>query len=292
MKIQFIKGLRANYNESLYRDGIYFATDTNEILVNNVSFGLSTRLKNEIYSAINAKISDVNFIAPNTFEFIDGLGVVVKSIELATASQQMSGLMSAADKKALDDLVNSKFSVKVDDGILALNESRELFAKVSLSYSDNKIKLFGQDELVPISEIDASDFIKDGMLSNAELVVNPEGQLEGTYLKLTFNLDSGKESVFVNVSNLIDQYSGANLILTGYKALETESTPIAETDSLNLAIAKLAKLIEENEQISASAFNDLNNRINSINSQIENAGVEVLQAAKDYTDDSLTWILA
>lgn len=292
MKIQFIKGLRANYNESLYRDGIYFATDTNEILVNNVSFGLSTRLKNEIYSAINAKISDVNFIAPNTFEFIDGLGVVVKSIELATASQQMSGLMSAADKKALDDLVNGKFSVKVDDGILALNESRELFAKVSLSYSDNKIKLFGQDELVPISEIDASDFIKDGMLSNAELVVNPEGQLEGTYLKLTFNLDSGKESVFVNVSNLIDQYSGANLILTGYKALETESTPIAETDSLNLAIAKLAKLIEENEQISASAFNDLNNRINSINSQIENAGVEVLQAAKDYTDDSLTWILA
>jgi hypothetical protein len=29
-----------------------------------------------------------------------------------------------------------------------------------------------------------------------------------------------------------------------------------------------------------------------MNSRIENAGVEVLQAARDYTDDSLTWILA
>jgi hypothetical protein len=202
--------------------------------------------------------------------------------------------MSADDKKALDDLVAGKFTVRADDPLLALNESRELFSSIQLSYDSQakKIYLFGQDVNNPISSIDASDFIKDGMLSNVELVVNPEGQLEGTYLKLTFNLDSGKESVFVNVTTLIDQYSGANLLLTGYRALDTEATPITAEDSLNLAIAKLAKLIEENEQISASALNDLNNRINAMNSHIENAGVEVLQAAKDYTDDSLTWILA
>lgn len=294
MKIQFIKGLRANYNETLYRDGIYFAENTGEILVNGVAYGLSTLTKNEIYQAINSKIASVEFTIPGKFEFIDGLGNVIKTIELVTATQKTSGFMSAEDKKALDDLVNGKFTIKANDPLLSLNDSRELFSSIQLSYdsSDKKIKLFGRDESNPISTIDASDFIKDGMLNNAELVVNPEGQLEGTYLKLTFNLDSGKESVFVNVSNLIDSYSGANLLLTGYKELETEATPIAETDSLNLAIAKLAKLIEENEQISASAFNDLNNRINSLSSQIGNVGAETLQAAKDYTDDSLTWILA
>lgn len=294
MKIQFIKGLRANYNQDIYRDGIYFAENTGEILVNGVAYGLSTLTKNEIYTAINAKVATVNFTAPGKFEFIDGLGNVINTVQLVTASQKTAGFMSAEDKKALDDLVAGKFTVRANDPLLALNESRELFSAIQLSYDSQakKINLFGQDANNPISSIDASDFIKDGMLSNVELVVNPEGQLEGTYLKLTFNLDSGKDSVFVNVSNLIDQYNGANLLLTGYKALETESTPITAEDSLNLAIAKLAKLIEENEQISASAFNDLNNRINAMNSHIENAGVEVLQAAKDYTDDSLTWILA
>lgn len=293
MKIQFIKGLRANYNESLYRDGIYFATDSSEILVNGVSFGLSTLLKNEIYAAINAKVSTVNFTAPGTFEFVNGLGVAVKTVELATATQQQSGLMSAADKQALDELVSGKFTVKVDDSVLSVNENNELFTNISLAYdSENKkLRLFGKDNIA-ISEIDTADFIKDGMLSSVELVVNPEGQEEGTYLKLIFNLDSGKEAVYVNVSELVKACDGSNVKLTGYVALETESTPITAEDSLNLAIAKLAKLIEENEQISASAFNDLNNRLSDLSAKVDNSGVEVLQAAKDYTDDSLTWILA
>ena len=51
--------------------------------------------------------------------------------------------MSAEDKKALDDLINNKFTIKASDSLLALNENMELFSKISLSYEDNKIKLFG-----------------------------------------------------------------------------------------------------------------------------------------------------
>ena len=195
--------------------------------------------------------------------------------------------MSAQDKRALDDLINNKFTIKANDPILALNDSKELFSNISLSYQDNKIKLFGQGEEA-ISEIDASDFIKDGMLSSVELVQDPEGEEAGSYLKLVFNTDAGKQPIFVNVTKLVNQYDGSKLVLTGYQTLEENSTPIVETDTVNEAIAKLAKLIEENEQISAAALVDLNNRI----SKAESATSQTLQQAKDYIDDSLTWILA
>lgn len=284
MKIQFIKGLKNNYTIDKFRDGIYFAEDTNEILVNDVSYGLSTLTKNAIYTAINSKVANVEFTIPGTFKFLDGNDNVLNTITLVTATEQQSGFMSAEDKKALDDLVNNKFTVKVNDSLLALNDSKELFSKISLSYQNNKIKLFGQGE-EPISEIDASDFIKDGMLSSVEVVQDPEGEEAGSYLKLVFNTDAGKQPILVNVTKLVNQYDGSKLVLTGYQTLEENSTPIVETDTVNEAIAKLAKLIEENEQISAAALVDLNNRIS-------NNSTQTLQQAKDYIDDSLTWILA
>lgn len=287
MKIQFIKGLKKNYTIDRFRDGIYFAEDTNEILVNEVSYGLSTLTKNAIYSAINSKVANVEFTVPGTFKFLNGNGDIITTITLVTATQQQSGFMSAQDKRALDDLINNRFTIKANDPILALNDSKELFSNISLSYQDNKIKLFGQGEEA-ISEIDASDFIKDGMLSSVELVQDPEGEEAGSYLKLVFNTDAGKQPIFVNVTKLVNQYDGSKLVLTGYQTLEENSTPIVETDTVNEAIAKLAKLIEENEQISAAALVDLNNRI----SKAESATSQTLQQAKDYIDDSLTWILA
>lgn len=287
--IKFYKGNKESYDITEHGRGIYFAQNTGEILANGVSYGLSTLTRNEIYSAINSVVAGVNFTIPGTFEFIDGEGNVIKTITLATATQKQSGLLSSEDKKALDDLVNNKFSIKVDDPILSLNGNKELFTNISLSYESNKIKLLGRENKT-ISEIDASDFIKDGLLADARLSVNPEGQLEGTYLELIFNIDSAKESIFVDVSSLIDSFDGSNIYLLGYKELESDSTPITAEDSLNLAIAKLAKLIEENEYISASAFNDLNNRINSLNAKLESTKVEIIKESKDYTDNSLTWV--
>lgn len=280
--IQFFKGLRHSYDVNIHGRGIYFATDSTEILANGVSYGLSTLTRNEIYAAINSVVAGVNFTLPGKFEFVDGEGNVISTVELTTATQKQSGLLSAEDKKALDDLVLGRFSIKVNDAILSLNENRELFSSISLAYNSGKIQLFGKDSVV--SEIDASDFIKDGMLSDAKIVVNPDGQPDGTYLELIFNTDADKKSTYVDVSKLIDSFDGSNVYLTGYKALESDATPITEEDSLNLAIAKLAKLIEENEYISAKAFNELNNRIDL-------GDVETLQLAKDYTDNALTWII-
>lgn len=114
--------------------------------------------------------------------------------------------------------------IAADDKVLSLTD-KLVSATVSLEYGDavsealtgkKAIKLLGKNGTL-ISEIDASEFIKDGMLDTVELVKNPEGQTVGTYLKLTWNTDSGKsDPMFINVTDLIDVYTaGGGLNLNG-----------------------------------------------------------------------------
>lgn len=97
--------------------------------------------------------------------------------------------------------VSSSYFIKNDNGTIK--------SSISLVYKSNLIQLIGLDNQV-ISTIDASSFIKDGMVNNVQLITNPYGQAEGTYIVITFNTDSGLEPIYLNVTQLIDIYVGGN----------------------------------------------------------------------------------
>ena len=98
---------------------------------------------------------------------------------------------------------------------------------------------------------DASAFIKDGMLSSVELVDHEKKK----QLKLTFNTDSGKGTVYVDVNDLVDVYTGTNgekinvTVSNDNKiSADVKTGSIVKTDldtnvqsSLNKADAALAK---------------------------------------------------
>ena len=52
-----------------------------------------------------------------------------------------------------------------------------------------------------VTSVDCTDFIKDGMLSTAELC--------GTTLVLNFNTDAGSAPITVEMSSFVDDYGGA-----------------------------------------------------------------------------------
>ena len=52
-EVQFYRGLKAKYSLSTHIDSIYFATDTHEIVLNNVSYGLSATDLATLQSSIN-----------------------------------------------------------------------------------------------------------------------------------------------------------------------------------------------------------------------------------------------
>lgn len=63
-----------------------------------------------------------------------------------------------------------------------------------------------------ITKIDATDFLKDGMLSNAELVTVAEQGVSTAvpYIKLSFNTDAGQQDIRFSVSSLVDTYTSGN----------------------------------------------------------------------------------
>ena len=72
----------------------------------------------------------------------------------------------------------------------------------------------------PISKIDVTELVKTGLLTNSDVVINPEGHAAGTYLKLTFNAtnDAGEsipQDQYINVTDLVEIYeAGEGIAIT------------------------------------------------------------------------------
>lgn len=106
-QVKFYKGLSTLYktkwdaeNHSGLTGAIWFTTDTNEIILNNVHYGLSSADK----TALDGAIGTVEFISPDTIKFTSVTGELEKTITLPKASSTVDGLMSKEDKAALDTL--------------------------------------------------------------------------------------------------------------------------------------------------------------------------------------------
>lgn len=94
--------------------------------------------------------------------------------------------------------------VATDDKVLKLNGTN-LSSTLNLKYDSTgkKIQLLGINNAV-IAEVDATDFIKDGMVDNVGF--DPETKI----LTITFNTISGKEAITVDLTSLVDTYTAGN----------------------------------------------------------------------------------
>ena len=91
-QVKFYRSLKEKYNESTHLDGIYFATDTFEIIVNNKTYG----------GTKSAAVSEISYDEPShKFTIVKGDGSSVE-LSLPVTDGTNAGLMSAEDKKKLD----------------------------------------------------------------------------------------------------------------------------------------------------------------------------------------------
>lgn len=100
---------------------------------------------------------------------------------------------------------------------------------LNLTYNTKtkKINLEGFDSSI-IASIDATAFIKDGMINTVELVTDPESHDPGTYLVITFNTDAGKDAIYLDVTGLIDVYQGTNGVKVTGKDIHLIIDPTSE----------------------------------------------------------------
>ena len=124
--------------------------------------------------------------------------------------------------------------VATDDKVLSLTD-KLVSATIGLDYGDattealkdkKTIKLVGKEGVV-ISEIDASDFIKDGMIQSVAFDTKTK------HVTITFNLDAGRsEAIDVDLSTLVDTYkAGTGLSLANDGTFSVNTTTIATVET-------------------------------------------------------------
>lgn len=167
-----------------------------------------------------------------------------------TLSLGTNGL-KAEDTTALRDVTGQNFIKK--NGI-------NVEGHLNLTYNTEtkKINLEGFDSSI-IASIDATAFIKDGMINTVELVTDPESHDPGTYLVITFNTDAGKDAIYLDVTGLIDVYRGTNGVkVTGkdiHLIIDPTSEPYLSLSDNGIKIKGInAKISEVVEQAIIEAF--------------------------------------
>lgn len=167
-----------------------------------------------------------------------------------TLSLGANGL-KAEDTTALRDVIGQNFIKK---------NGTDVEGHLNLTYNTEtkKINLEGFDSSI-IASIDATAFIKDGMINTVELVTDPESHDPGTYLVITFNTDAGKDAIYLDVTGLIDVYQGTNGVkVTGkdiHLIIDPTSEPYLSLSDNGIKIKGInAKISEVVEQAIIEAF--------------------------------------
>lgn len=136
-----------------------------------------------------------------------------------TLSLGANGL-KAEDTTALRNVTGQNFIKKNGTNV-------EGHLNLTYNTETKKINLEGFDSSI-IASIDATAFIKDGMINTVELVTDPKSHDPGTYLVITFNTDAGKDAIYLDVSSLINVYEGHNGIKVTGKDIHLIIDPTSE----------------------------------------------------------------
>lgn len=136
-----------------------------------------------------------------------------------TLSLGANGL-KAEDTTALRNVTGQNFIKKNGTNV-------EGHLNLTYNTETKKINLEGFNSSV-IASIDATAFIKDGMINTVELVTDPESHDPGTYLVITFNTDAGKDAIYLDVTGLIDVYQGTNGVKVTGKDIHLIIDPTSE----------------------------------------------------------------
>lgn len=186
--------------------------------------------------AAESKVASVTATTGSAIEVTGTATAPTVGLKLDKASGNVTLSQSAAGLKASVQIPAATVTgVATGDKVLGLNGTL-LSSTLNLKYNSTtkKIQLLGIKNAV-IAEVDASDFIKDGMVNTVSF--DPKSKA----LTITFNTDSGKETITVDLSSLVDTYTAGNGIAIDKNAVSIKVDPTSEKFlSVNTAGVKIS----------------------------------------------------
>lgn len=161
-----------------------------------------------------------------------------KSVTITTPEDKVRGLADGEKVLSLDETT----------GKLGTTLGIEYF-RDSSDNNTPKLRLKGVNGAQVGEAIVVSDFVKDGMLTNVEIVENPEGKT-GTFFRFTWNTDAKDEPIVsdLDVTGLVDVYqAGDGVSVTGkvISAKVKENDPFLQVTTEGIATKGITAAITE-----------------------------------------------
>ncbi len=153
----------------------------------------------------NKKVASVAATTGSAIEVNGTATAPTVGLKLDATSGNVTLSQSAAGLKASVSIPAATVTgVATGDKVLGLSGTK-LSSTLNLKYdtATKKIQLLGIDD-AKIAEVDATNFIKDGMVSDVSF------DSTSKTLTITFNTDSGKEAIPVDLSSLVDTYTAGS----------------------------------------------------------------------------------
>lgn len=207
-----VKGL----NTAAYRSEDYFYSATDGAAAAAAAEAAKAAADSKVASVAATTGSAIEVTGTATAPTV-GLKLDKSTPGNVTLSQSAAGLKASVEIPAA-----TVTGVATGDKVLGLSGTK-LSSTLNLKYDSTtkKIQLLGIKNAV-IAEVDASDFIKDGMVNTVSF--DPKSKA----LTITFNTDSGKETITVDLSSLVDTYTAGNGIAIDKNAVSIKVDPTSE----------------------------------------------------------------
>ena len=244
----------------------------NEIENNlNAEITRATNEENEIWSALTKEIADRTAADE---QLRDDLDAEIARATAAETTLQNNINTEKSEREAEDVLIWSAITGMqgdIDDNYYNKSEVDQiadgLFASAEyISSGETKVIAFYNNDGTLLDSIDATEFIKDGMVESV--------YVSGTSLVITFNTDAGKETIEIPIDQIFDadNYYTKEEVDT---LIENESTErIAEDQDIWSAITELREYSDsrdnEIEFVTGQALNNINNRIEELSATTDN----------------------
>lgn len=291
-----------------------------ELVISSSLNDLNTRIReldedsDAAFEDINSKIDAINQrIDDEAEEFnkgIDDLELVVSSSlndlnsridELSNNSEtQFDEINQRIDDNelvisaALNDL-NTRI-IKHNDETYTKQEVNDLTSNFfdNVRYDSNSKEIIFRNGLDVIATIDATNFIKDGMVSNVEI---SEGNLV-----ITFNTDAGQEPISIaltdifNPANYYDKTTADSTFATQTVVNEEIAARTAADEAINSTLetkadkvdtytkSEVDKQFDEIEHTVSASLNDLNTRIEELSSNNTNQFTAINERMTDFDE--------
>lgn len=241
--------------------------------------GLTTSLTNEINraeGAENSLRSDLNAETSARTTADNSLIQRVTAVEVGKADANNVYTKAESDDKYATKEYMSGFSANyydknATDALLA-DKADKANAVASAEYvSQNKIINFKNISGTVISSIDATAFIKDGMVDNVEI--------SGSNLVITFNTDAGKEPISIPLTDIFNPNNYYTKAETD-TAINSATSGKVDTSTFNTLSGRVDTISGEVLTISGDVVT-INNNLSTVSGTVETLEREVVTISGD-----------